>query len=200
MLKFRSYLAVVLALLMLLPSGLWAKDGPLQGPTQAAVLKIYVLSGDGAIHRPAVTALSDLVIEVRDLNDLPVEGAEVRFVLPETGPGGTFRGAPTYTTRTNSSGQAVAAGFESNGIEGRFQIVVEARSGERMGRQIVNNANSFRAGSFREDRPRKLTKRLLIIGAIAGAATAGLFLALRNDSSSGTASLTPGAVVIGASR
>ena len=65
--------------------------------------------------------------EVRDQNDLPVEGADVTFRLPSSGPGGIFANQKyTYQTKTNSQGQAGCAKFTVGSQAGRFEVQVTA--------------------------------------------------------------------------
>ena len=68
---------------------------PPQPPAAAASpvesLKIFVLEGQGAIHSIRDQGAAMPVVEVRDDNGLPVEGAEVKFDLPPAGPGGSFQ-------------------------------------------------------------------------------------------------------------
>ena len=54
--------------------------------------KIVVLLGEGGINvvKQAITASP--LVEVRDQYDAPIVGAEVRFSLPTSGPGGVFAG------------------------------------------------------------------------------------------------------------
>src|SRR5690242_15505852 len=83
-------------------------------PLPVESLAIYVLEGQNEMHdvRNRVTATP--VVEVRDDNGQPIEGAEVTFELPPMGPSGTFAGqALTYTAKTNTQGQ-VAASFQPN--------------------------------------------------------------------------------------
>src|SRR5450631_2683960 len=55
-------------------------------------LRIRVLEGENAINSISQGQSIPPVAEVRDQNDMPVEGATVVFTLPESGPGGSFPG------------------------------------------------------------------------------------------------------------
>lgn len=174
---------------------------PARRPAASRVqgLKIFVLSGTEAVHRPSTSLYSEVIVEIRDEQDLPVEGANVRFVLSRSGPGGTFSGEQEYVTRTNSSGQATALGFEPNGIEGRFPVEVIASHGSLEARTVVYQVNSLSEVGVTRPAKGKFRKRMLIAGIAAGATTA-LVLVLRGSSSSDAVTLTPGPVVIGGPR
>src|SRR5690349_21374702 len=108
-----------------------------QAPAPAALpvesLSIYILVGQNEIHDIRVRATATPVVEIRDENGLPLEGADVTFDLPPTGPSGAFAGAQlTFKTKTNYQGQASAT-FAPNMQTGRFTIKVTAASGNRKG-------------------------------------------------------------------
>jgi len=84
-----------------------APQAPAPLPLEA--LTIYILEGQNEIHDIRVPATATPVVEVRDENMLPVQGADVTFELPPTGPSGTFAGQQlTFKTKTNDQGQASA--------------------------------------------------------------------------------------------
>ena len=150
-------------------------------------LKIRVLEGEGAIHNIQTGSVASLVIEVRDSNENPVEGAEVTFDLPASGPGGDFPGQQfTQTTRTNYQGQAGWSGFRPNNREGRFQVKIKAVLGNQIGHISVNQRNSLNEFATKEPVKRRWwlpSKRTIIIFGLVGAG-AGTWLALRGGSSS----------------
>lgn len=163
-------------------------------------LKIFVLRGEGGINRIALGLVPDLVVEVRDSRDLPVEGAEVVFRAPATGPGGTFQGQPEYRARTNADGQTAALGFVPNSVEGRFQLVVEATAGDRKGQTVVNQINSARDIATTVDTPKRRSRKLLLWSLIGGAAAAAITIWATWDSTPSTVTLTPGLVTVGPPR
>ncbi|MBL8237975.1 MAG: hypothetical protein JNM66_11180, partial [Bryobacterales bacterium] len=84
----RPVLAFVLIPLLVQPVGAQAPATAV--PALPAVsLRVLVLEGANAINSIPNRSATFPVVEVRDENDLPVEGAEVVFELPATGPGGT---------------------------------------------------------------------------------------------------------------
>jgi hypothetical protein len=116
---------------------------PLLLPVES--LRILVLQGQGEVHDIRNRITSTAVIEVRDENGRPVEGADVTFELPAVGPGGLFaQQQTTFSTRTNSQGQA-AATFQPNLLTGRFNIKVSTMLGNRSGHETIRQSNSTRA-------------------------------------------------------
>jgi len=171
-----------------------------------ASLRVKVLQGDGAVHNVMSGRATPLVVEVREQNDRPVEGAEVTFQLPLTGPGGFFFPAQslTQTVRTNFQGQAVAAGFRPNAEQGSFEVKVNVSYGNQARALTVTQYNSRDLFSYEpaHPKPKPFYKKTWFIAALAGGATAaglGIYYTTRpNGSSSSTSlSLVPGAVVIG---
>jgi len=76
---------------------------------QAAVLKIVVVEGEGAVNIIQQKTAVAPVIEVRDRNDQPVSGALVRFAIQKGR--ASFNGARTLTATTNALGRATATGL-----------------------------------------------------------------------------------------
>ncbi len=168
----------------------------------AGVLSVVILEGDGAITDARQRAGSALIVQVRDENDQPVAGATVEFLLPEGGPGGTFPGgAQTLSVVTDSNGQAVARGFQPNGISGQYQIRVEASFQELSAQATISQTNAAAAA----DEGGPSGKLIAILAAIGGAAAVGGVLALRgSDQSPGQpgqppspTTITPGTSTVG---
>jgi hypothetical protein len=89
-------------------------------------LRIVVLQGEGFVNNVKKRVARDAVVEVRDRNNNPVAGATVSFLLPGSGPGGTFtNGGKLLTMVTDQSGRAVATGLKPN-VAGQFRINVTA--------------------------------------------------------------------------
>lgn len=212
----RRLSAVILALLIGLP--VQAQQPPPSAPpapsttAPAAVhaqaispqLKIYILQGKNAIHSPVSGNTIIPVVEVRDENELPVEGAEVIFEAPADGPTVRFTGdRPIYTAITDANGQAVARDFEVVPVPGRFSIQVTARMGEREGRTTIEQMYSPQVLAESEFSERKSSKKKwIIIGAIAaGAIGGGIYAATRGGGgSSGQIGIVPGPITIGGLR
>ena len=140
------------------------------------------------------------VVEVRDQNDRPVEGATVVFRLPPSGPGGTFPGnSPTFTSRTTVQGQAAASGFIPNDLQGRFDIHVTATLQNHTGETTISQTNSTNSLSLQPPPPVSYWKKhkyWLIGGAAAVAVGITLALTLGSSKSTNTVTITPGQVTI----
>lgn len=213
----RRFSAVILALLLGLP--VQAQQPPPPAPSAPSTptapgavhaqavppqLKIYILQGKNAIHSPGSGNTIIPVVEVRDENELPVEGAEVIFEAPAEGPTVRFAGdRPIYTATTDVNGQAVARDFEVVPVPGRFSIQVTARMGDREGRTTIEQMYSPRASADVEFSQRKSSKKKwIIIGAIAaGAIGGGIYAATRGGGgSSEQIGIVPGPITIGGLR
>ena len=171
-------------------------------PVPSGQLKIFVLEGQGAVHNIQTPMVANPVIEVRDRNDQPVEGAEVVFELPASGPGGLFSNQQTTArTRTNYRGQA-AVSFIPNDQTGRFSIRVTATLGSQSGQAVIAQTNATRtaAAVARRGRPWYLNWKILALAGAGGAA--GGYFAARggNGAVVPTITLSPGPVVISGPR
>ena len=184
------------------------QTAPPQAPGLAA-LRVKVLQGDGAVHNIQSGRATPIVVEVREQNDRIVEGAEVTFQLPLTGPGGFFfpTQSLTQTVRTNFQGQAVGAGFRPNAEQGSFEVKINVAYGNQTRTMVVTQYNSRDLFSYEpaHPKPTPFYKKVWFIAALAGGGTAaglGIYYWTRSNgsSSSSALSLTPGQVSIGPPR
>jgi hypothetical protein len=199
----RSALCVMMASLMVGQAAF--AQAPQNAPKPATPealplsLNLSVIEGNNAINSIPLGRSVTPVVEVRDQNDFPVEGATVVFVLPEHGPGGTFLKTPTtFTTLSDSHGQA-AAPFLINSLPGRFQIQVTATAGNRRGEAVITQTNTT-GGYIGPALPqRSWYKKWPTWAIIGGAVAAGVVVwaVSRNSgaTSSQTVTITPGAPV-----
>ena len=134
---------------------------------------IGVLQGDKAVNSIPLLQSTAIVVEVRDTNDLPMEGATVVFTLPGPGAGSTFiGGATSFTTRTDFHGQASALEIVPK-VAGQFRIKVAATLGTRKGETAVTQTNTNRTLSAHGERGGPawyMRKRTWIIAGVAAAA------------------------------
>ncbi|HWF11050.1 MAG TPA: hypothetical protein VG297_21425 [Bryobacteraceae bacterium] len=166
-------------------------------------LKVLVLEGQRSMNNTASHVGVQPVVEVRDQNDRPVEGATVVFRLPPSGAGGTFGGnSLTFTSRSNAQGQAAASGFIPNDQLGRFDIHVTATLQNRIGQATISETNTPNSLSVVEPAPKRVPlyrKKYFLIG-VAAAVAVGVFFAVRSTRSSPapnpTVTITPGPVLI----
>jgi hypothetical protein len=202
----KSILALFLAIQLAFPT--WAaaqqqQPQPISPPVMVVGgLKLLVLEGEGAVNSIDKHQATPPVVEVRDENDKPVEGATVVFRLPPAGPGGSFPGQTlSRTSRTNLQGQAIASGLTPNAEEGRFKIHVTATAGNRIGESDIVQTNSPSIFATRPVPQRKLPHwwKWAALG-VAAAATVGIVLVTTGGKSSTpptTVTVTPGPVTIG---
>lgn len=171
-------------------------------PQQRQSLTVFVLVGQQAVNSIPDRRGTAPIVEVRDQNSLPVEGADVVFTLPASGPGGVFaNGQRTTTVRTNIDGQAVAP-FFVNRETGSFEIHVAATYRGQTGSTVITQSNSGRTSEHiakNAHRPWYRTWKLWAVVGGGGAAAAAAILATRGGSSSSatTITITPGSASVG---
>jgi hypothetical protein len=174
-------------------------QGQLAAPMMIQSLKVIVLQGQHSVNDTNRHIGVQPVIEVRDDNDLPVEGASVVFRLPPSGPGGMFDGRSySKTVRTNAQGQAGVNGFAPNSQQGSFDVHVTAMLGSRMGEAVIPETNAANRLVMVAPKPKKKPlwrNKYVLLGAGAAAAT-GIALALTKGSGNKNVTITPGPVTI----
>ncbi len=179
----RRALAITLAMWLVpfSPFGL-AQEGPQK-------LNIVIVEGEGAINNIRQRTAREPIVQVEDENHKPIAGATVVFLLPNSGPGGTFPdGAQSLTVTTDSNGQAVAHGFRANNVSGKFEIRVEASYQDLFAQAAIGQANAVLTSAAAAGTAGGISGKLvLILAAIGGAAAAGVIAA-----TSGGNSATPG--------
>jgi hypothetical protein len=137
------------------------------------------------------------VVEIRDQNDFPVEGATVVFDLPEQGTGGTFTGGATsFTTRSDAHGQATSPLIIPR-LAGKFSIKITATAGDRRGEALVTQTNStgLYAGPAIPPKHWYKKKRNWAIGAAAVAAVVVVVAVTGKSGSSSQIVISPGTPV-----
>ena len=171
--------------------------GQTQTPTS---LKVVVLEGEGAINNVKDLRAKEPVVQVTDENDAPVKDATVTFMLPDSGPSGTFGASgATLTMQTDEKGQATGRGLRPNTTIGQFEIRVIASQGTLTARAAITQTNAAPAAAKGGS-----SKALLILIIVAGAVGGGAAAALGGKKSSSPASapteapttVTPGTPVI----
>jgi len=179
-------------------------------------LKLVVLAGNGEVNDIQKRLPGLIVVEVRDADDRIVEGADVVFRFPPSGPSAYFPGPKlTQTKRTNAQGQASPDGWLPNSQAGKVRVKASATYANLMGETEVEMVNAADVTQKMRDKygremgaPGAGGKfwsnkwvRLGILGAAAGGAAAAYFLLRDNNSSSAaarpTVTISPGGVSIG---
>ena len=188
---------LLLAICFFLTGALFAQQpnpAPANSPP-AGGLKIAVLEGKNGVNGIRTPMTMDVVVEVRDMDDRPVEGATVSFQLPLMGPSGGFEGGVrNKDATTNVQGQA-SVSYTPNEELGRFTIQVKAMQGGRSGMTTIMQQNATEAGQMKSWLSRH--KKIVIAAAVVVAAGVGLGVGLTrggSKSSSGVSgvTITPG--------
>jgi hypothetical protein len=170
---------------------------PAPSPMATGKLRVIVLEGEGAINSISLRTTVPPVVEIRDENERPVEGAEVIFRLPAAGPGGTFPGQQlTRKTRTNGQGQAAATGFAPNTETGRFRIHVTATSGNLMGETSITQTNVEGVPTAADTGKRRSGWWKWAALAAAGGGGTGLYFGLRGNGNSTVAPPAPAVITV----
>lgn len=169
-----------------------------------AGLQIVIVEGEGAINNVKQRVNREPIVQVEDENHKPIAGAAVIFFLPNDGPGGTFaNGSTTFTTTTNSQGQAVARGIRFNNQPGSMQLRVSASFAGQAATAVITQTNVLGvAASGAAVGGMSLGVKLLIIGAVVGGGiAAGVAIANHGGTSTPpnptTITLTPGTITVG---
>ncbi len=191
-------LCAILAALLAAPLG--SAQPPQQASQPAvpqsvpSVLKIVMLEGNNSTNSIPLGRSVTPIVEIRDDNDFPVEGATVVFTLPETGPSGVFPGNRTsLTTRSDARGQA-AAPFMVTGTPGKFRIQVRAAAGNRKGEAWIDQTNTTGAYIGAAIARKPWYKNWKIWAIVGGAAAGGGAVALTRG---GGSSSSPGITITG---
>jgi len=184
----RRLLVVVLSIAVASPP-LWARAQQQAAPKK---LKIVILEGEGAINNIRQRTAREPIVQVVDENNRPVAGATVMFLLPESGPGGTFpNGARSLVVTTDSQGKAVAKGFRANAETGKFQIQVEATYRDLVAQTTINQANAVLTAGAAAGAAGGISGKVIAILAIAGAAVAGGVIAATSGGNGGGGTTPP---------
>jgi hypothetical protein len=189
--------AIALVLSITLASGAVVQD--------VRALKIVPLQGEGALNNVKTGRGADCTVEVRDQDDRPVEGAQVTFTLPFTGPGASFaNGERVLRGTTDNTGRAHTTGLKPNKLEGRFNIKVVASYEGKQATAVISQSNTAAGGQLFEQQGGGKAKWYVLLGAIGAGATAGIVAATRGDDPSVPApiptTLSVGNVTVGGPR
>jgi hypothetical protein len=220
--RTHRWLPLLLAVLLVLPPRLGAQAGaqpagPSQGqpaaqgqaPAPAGTvqsLRVVPLAGNGETNDLETKVMAPLVVDVLDQNGRPVEGADVIFRFPVSGPSAAFPDKSTFqTVRSNADGQAALVGWMANNQTGSFRVQVTATRGNERGTLVITMTNVTRATVRETAHKSWWSSKWAKIGVIGGGAVAaGLIIwATHNGGGSGTAasgttvSASPGSPTIG---
>jgi hypothetical protein len=155
---------------------------------QANALRIAVLEGNNRVVKKDKDLR--LVVEVRNDSKVPVAGADVTFIAPESGPGILFaENANRLTVKTDSFGRA-NSGFARSIGDGPFQVTIVASYQGQTASTKAQAVNQTTPGSTADVKKSSGLWKWILIGAGAGAA-AGLAVAKTSGSDSDADPTTP---------
>jgi hypothetical protein len=164
---------------------MFAQEGPRK-------LNIVIVEGAGAINNIRQRTAREPIVQVEDENNRPVAGATVIFLLPESGPGGTFAdGARSLTAVTDSDGQAVAEGFRANELTGKFEIRVEASYQDLFAQATIGQANAVLTTAAAAGTGGGMSGKVALILALVGGAVAGGVIAATSGGNGGSTPSSP---------
>jgi hypothetical protein len=164
------------------------QPAPPSAPAQTSV-SIRVVEGDGAINSIKLHRAHDPVVQVVDPTGAPVAGATVTFLLPASGPSGTFAGSGlSVTMQTGPDGRATGRGLKPNLLPGQYRMRVTASSRGQAASATITQTNA-------EPVAKSKSSRTIVILAIVGVAAAGGAAAALHGggSSNSTAAIAGGA-------
>lgn len=205
--RMKRWLPSGLAVLLALPPGAFSQVPTTPPPpsAQAATvrtLKVIPLAGNQEMNDLENKVMAPLVVQVLDVNDQPVEGADVTFRFPLSGASATFASDQNAQTfRTNADGQAAASGWTANGKVGTFRVQVTASRGTEQGSTVVSMTNVTRITEAQKKANQKKwwTSRWgkVAIGAGVAVIVVAIVLGVRGGSNTHVITATPGAPTIG---
>ena len=110
-------------------------------------LHITVLQGEDGVNILKSKMAVKPVVEVRDKNNLPVAGAAITFLAPDSGPRVAFgHGGNTFMTTTDANGRAVVSTSKPVG-SGSFKIKVTANSHGQVATTSIAQTNYLTAAA-----------------------------------------------------
>jgi len=144
-----------------------AQQPPSARATLQTSVSIRVTEGDGAINSIKLHRAHDPVVQVLDANGAPVAGATVTFLLPASGPSGTFAGSGLSSTmQTGPDGRATGRGLKPNLLPGQYRVRVTASWRGQAASATLTQTNA-------EPVAKSKSSKTIVILAIVGAAAAG---------------------------
>jgi len=169
----------------------------------AAVIRLRVVEGEGAVYAPGSRATRSITVQVTDETGQPLDAVAVSFRLPEEGAGGTFAsGLRTEIVTTKADGRATVWGMRWNRTPGPFEVRVTAAKDQARAGIVISQFLSDRvaagAGGTGEFHTSHSYKKWLMLGAAVGAGALGGMLVVARRSEQSAATAVPGPPVIGA--
>jgi len=203
-----AVLIPVLAGLLALPPQLSAQAATPAAQLSTAItqsLRVLPLAGNGETNDLEGRVMAPLVVNVLDQTGRPVEGADVLFRFPASGPSAAFADkSASQTFRTNADGQAAATGWMANNQTGSVRVEVTATHGNERGALVMTMVNAAHAAAPQLTHKSWWSSKWAKIGILGGAAAiAGVAVWATHGSGSTaggsgtTISASPGSPTIG---
>lgn len=165
---------------------------------QTQSLTIKVVQGDNAINSIRHRRGHDPVVQVIDPSGEPLRNATVSFLLPASGPSGTFGDSGlSLTVQTDERGMAMGKGLLPNRVEGQFRIRATASWRGEAASATITQTNAEAPSSSNR------SKWIAIAAVVGGAAAGGIVLASRGGGNNsggatgGSTGSTSGTIVPG---
>ena len=144
-----------------------------------AGIKVTVKEGEGALNNIRSARAKEPVVIVTDASDKPLPGAQVSFLLPDTGASGVFPASGSnLVVTTGNDGVATGRGLKPNNVVGQFEIRVTASFRGQTARTVIHqtNAAAQKASSG--------NGKTILILALLGGAGAGIALGVSRGGNS----------------
>lgn len=149
---------------------------------EVALLNLRVVEGEGSVYSIGARATRGITVEITDELARPVTGATVSFMLPDSGPSGTFSdGQRSVIAISNAEGRATVWGMQWNRTPGTVEVRITALKGKVRAGTISTQYLSDKVAAAPSGRSGRLKKYLIIAGVAAGAAGAGMALGGRSS-------------------
>lgn len=169
------------------PASLQAQAAPQSAA--APDLTIKIIEGEDGVNIIKTKSAVKPVVQVTDKNNLPVAGATVLFLLPDSGATATFsQGTRSQTVVTNSAGRAATTAMKPVGT-GSLIIAVTATFQGRVAKASITQTNYLTAAaaqaagaSVGQSKGLSSSTIVAIIAGAVAAAVAGIAVATRGGS------------------
>jgi hypothetical protein len=160
---------------------------------------ITILDGEGALNNIKARTVTEPIIQVEDENHKPIAGAAVIFLLPDSGPSGTFLdGTHMLSTETDSAGRASAKGLRPNHVTGKYEIHVKVSYNGNTSETTIHQSNVSGTSGASEHAARAVPTKGILIGVGVAAAAAGILAGILATRGGHSTTITAGPPTVGA--
>jgi len=168
-----------------------------QAASGSPQLIITILDGEDALNDIRQRTAREPIVQVTDENHKPIAGAAVLFLLPGSGPSGSFAdGAQTLSTVTDSTGRAVAQGLRPNTVSGSYNIHVKVTFNGSTSETNIHQQNVSGHSSASQHATHAVSAKVVLI-AVGVAVAAGAVVAALELSGGNSTVITAGTPNVG---